>query len=137
MSYVTVTITFIICNRYEEFLCMILIVTSTNRDTLDTSIVDQFCANHCSICCFSQEEILKDLSALMDNSRTEFPRLYFLSNQELVELLSISRNPQGFLPFAQRCFPGIVALNYALPSEMTMTQGSDNRGFLDFHLNGQ
>ena len=82
-----------------------------------------------------QEEILKNLASLMDSSRTQFPRLYFLSNQELVELLSISRNPQGFLPFAQRCFPGIVGLNYVLPSEIC--RGTMDGGLLDFHLNGQ
>ena len=72
---------------------------------------------------------------MMEHSRTQFPRLYFLSDRELVGLLSISRNPQGFLPSVRRCFPGITGLNFALPSDID--QGADKGGFLDFHLNGQ
>ena len=78
---------------------------------------------------------MKDLATMLETSRTQFARLYFLSDRELVELLSISRNPQGFLPSVRRCFPGITGLRFALPSDID--QSTDKGGFLDFHLNGQ
>ncbi|XP_052798483.1 dynein heavy chain domain-containing protein 1-like isoform X5 [Mya arenaria] len=62
-----------------------------------------------------QEEILKHLTGLMDNCRQEFTRLYFLSDEELVEMLGVSRNPQALTPFAKKCFPGIQSLAFALP----------------------
>ncbi|XP_060599368.1 dynein heavy chain domain-containing protein 1-like [Ruditapes philippinarum] len=63
----------------------------------------------------TQEEILKYLTSLMDNCRQEFTRLYFLSDEELVEMMGISRNPQALQQFAKKCFPGIESLAFALP----------------------
>ncbi|KAL3832089.1 hypothetical protein ACJMK2_023767 [Sinanodonta woodiana] len=62
-----------------------------------------------------QEEILKYLMTMLDSCRMEFNRLYFLSDEELVSLLGVSRNPQALLPFTQKCFPGITSLAFALP----------------------
>lgn len=78
-----------------------------------------------------QEEILKYLSTLMDNCRQEFTRLYFLSNEELVEMMGISRNPQALQPFAKKCFPGIDSLAFALPPGT-----SSLNTHLDFALHG-
>lgn len=61
----------------------------------------------------------------------EFPRLYFLSDEDLVELLGISRNPKALLPFAKMCFPGIETLNFALPDGISSMNTA-----LDFALNG-
>uniref|UniRef100_A0A8W8M9M4 AAA+ ATPase domain-containing protein n=1 Tax=Magallana gigas TaxID=29159 RepID=A0A8W8M9M4_MAGGI len=77
-----------------------------------------------------QEEILKYLRVLLENSRMEFPRLYFLSDEDLVELLGISRNPKALLPFAKMCFPGIETLNFALPDGISSMNTA-----LDFALN--
>ncbi|KAJ8313858.1 hypothetical protein KUTeg_008419 [Tegillarca granosa] len=77
-----------------------------------------------------QEEILKFLDELLENSRNEFPRLYFLSNDEMVELLGISRNPKALLPFAKKCFPGIASLSFDLPPGT-----SSINSLLDFALN--
>lgn len=79
----------------------------------------------------SQEEILKFLRVLLENSRMEFPRLYFLSDEDLVELLGISRNPKALLPFAKMCFPGIETLNFTLPDGISSMNTA-----LDFALNG-
>lgn len=80
---------------------------------------------------YMQEEILKYLRVLLENSRMEFPRLYFLSDEDLVELLGISRNPKALLPFAKMCFPGIETLNFALPDGISSMNTA-----LDFALNG-
>ena len=70
---------------------------------------------------------------LLDEAREEFPRLYFLSDKELVELLSVSRNPQALMPFAKKCFHGVHSLTYALPVDLANSAMSS----LDFTLNGK
>lgn len=94
-----------------------------------------YCTRSFLICNFYvyilQEEILKYLRVLLENSRMEFPRLYFLSDEDLVELLGISRNPKALLPFAKMCFPGIETLNFALPDGISSMNTA-----LDFALNG-
>lgn len=80
----------------------------------------------------SKEEILKDLETLMGLSRMEFPRLYFISNEELVEVLGISRNPKALQDCAMKVFPGIQDLSYALPSGIASMNTN-----LDFALNGK
>jgi hypothetical protein len=79
-----------------------------------------------------QEEVLKHLETFIDNARMGFPRLYFLSDQELVDLLGISRSPQSLVPYVQKCFPGIKNLSFALPETM---QGMHTA--LDYALNGK
>ncbi|KAK6166840.1 hypothetical protein SNE40_023452 [Patella caerulea] len=79
-----------------------------------------------------EEEILKNLESLFEEARTQFPRLFFLSNQDLIELLGISRNPQSLLPFVRKCFPGIQNLTFDLPEG---TGGINS--VLDFSLNSE
>ncbi len=74
------------------------------------------------------------MSSLLDQARLEFPRLYFLADNELVSMLAVSRSPQALVQYVQKCFSGIESLKYALPSHMsTSALNSD----LDFKLNGK
>ena len=79
-----------------------------------------------------QEEILKEMEQYLERHRSQFPRLYFLSNADLVEMVGISRNPQALVPFARKCFPGITSLTFTLPPGM----GGLNSA-LDFALNSR
>ncbi len=71
------------------------------------------------------------MMGMFDKARDEFPRLYFVSDEELVELLSISRNPTALVPFVRKCFSGIDNLIFDLPSKVDGMGSS-----LDFTLNG-
>lgn len=53
------------------------------------------------------EEICSQLLNLLDTPRSEFPRLCFLSNEEVMELLSLHLTPSSLLPFARKCFRGV------------------------------
>ena len=79
-----------------------------------------------------QEEVLKDMEQFLERHRSQFPRLYFLSNADLVDMVGISRNPQALVPFARKCFPGITSLTFTLPPG---TGGLNSA--LDFALNSK
>lgn len=55
----------------------------------------------------AMEELSSQLIYLLDPPRSEFPRLCFLSDEELIELLSLHLTPSSLLPFAQKCFRGV------------------------------
>ena len=74
-----------------------------------------------------------ELDTVLEKARSQFPRLYFLSRQDLVELLSVSRNPQALVPFARKCFHGITDLSFALPAN---TNTASINSALDYALNG-
>jgi hypothetical protein len=53
----------------------------------------------------------------MDIWRSKFPRLYFLSDYEVVELLSKEKDFTNMQPWVCRIFAGIQEIQYSLPSE--------------------
>eukprot|EP00794_Sanderia_malayensis_P003656 gene3656-4173_t len=68
-----------------------------------------------------EENIIKSLSSYLEGIRSSFPRLYFLSDNNMLELLASTSNPKQLVPFVKKCFPGISNLKFVLP------QSADNR----------
>lgn len=65
------------------------------------------------------DQVIKSLNDFLNKKRIAFPRFFFLSNEELLQILAQAREPRAVQKHLQKCFEGINEITFQ--DDLTIT----------------
>ncbi|DBB17907.1 TPA: hypothetical protein ACH3X3_002922 [Trebouxia sp. C0006] len=70
-------------------------------------------------CNVQLDVVEKGLNDLLDTKKMAFPRFFFLSNDELLEILAEAKEPRNVQPFVKKCFEAVKEFVFAEDGKIT------------------
>ena len=97
---------------YKEIMRKVNKVPLAIRAATQPGLLETFQNNNALL-----DQIQKCLEAYLESKRVLFARFYFLSNDELLEILAQTRNPLAVQPHLRKCFDAIAKLEFGIQAK--------------------